>query len=251
MAVTGTSTFTVTRNQIIEAALRGLAVLEEGAQPTATALENGSFALNLIMKKWQTHGIKLWTITELTIPLTANQTTYNIGPAGSAPTVDLVTDKPLRLIQSFLRNTSVSPQVDIPMTIISQQEYNILGSKFSTGTTNSVFYMPYTTYGTVSVFLTPDTNTATNYDLHLTVQRPIYDIKNANDNFDFPSEWFLALKWALMAEMASDYDKTLQDKTYYDGKALQFQKDLEDWDIEHSSTFFQPDVRTGFNRNFR
>jgi len=248
MAVTGISNFVVTRNQVIEAALRGLSVLEEGAQPSAAALENCGFSLNLIMKKWQSEGVKLWTITELTLPLVAGQTTYNIGTASNN---DLVTDKPLRLIQSFLRNTGVSPAVDIPMTIISQQEYNILGSKFSTGTTNSVFYQPYTTYGTVSVFLTPDTNTSTNYQLHLTVQRPIYIVNNPNDNFDFPSEWFLALKWALMAEVASDYDKNLNERTYIDSKATLFKQELLDWDIEHSSTFFQPDQRTGFNRNFR
>jgi hypothetical protein len=251
MAVTGTTTFTVTRNQIIEAALRGLSVLEEGGQPSATAVENASFALNLIMKKWQTHGIKLWTIGDVNLPLVAGQTSYNIGPAGSASTIDLVTNKPLRVLQAYLRNNSVSPAVDIPMQLISEQEYIILGSKFSQGTTNSVFYKPYVNYGTVRVFLTPDTNTATNYTLKLNVQRPIYDVNNPNDNFDFPSEWFLALKWALMAELASDYDKTLQDKNYYDQKAMLCQKDIEDWDIEHSSTFFQPDVRTGFNRNFR
>ena len=250
MAVTGISNFVVTRNQVIEASLRGLSVLEEGAQPTATALENAGFALNLIMKKWQSSGIKLWTITELTLPLVANQTSYNIGPTGTITPLALNTDRPLRLIQSFLRNTSVNPDIDIPMTIISQQEYNLLGSKFSTGTTNSVYYQPFPTYGTLKVFLTPDSNTATNYELHLTVQRPIYIVNNPNDNFDFPSEWFMALKWALMAELSSDYDKTLQDKTYYDAKAMMLQKEVEDWDIEYSSTFFQPDVRTGFNRKF-
>lgn len=248
MAVTGISNLVVTRDQIISASLRGLSVLEEGAQPSSTALQNASFALNLIMKKWQSEGIKLWTITELTLPLVANKTTYNIGTAVGN---DLVTDKPLKLIQSFLRNTSVTPDVDIPMTIISQQEYNLLGSKYTTGTTNSVYYMPYRDYGTLSVFLTPDTATATNYQLHLTVQRPIYVVNNPNDNFDFPSEWFLALKWALMAELASDYDKNLQDKGYYDVKAEMLKKDLQDWDVENASTFFQPDQRTGFNRNFR
>ena len=251
MAVTGISNWVVTRNQVIEAALRGLSVLEEGAQPSATALENASFALNLIMKKWQSSGIKLWTVTELTLPLVSGQTSYNIGPTGTASTIDLATDKPLRLIQSFLRNTGVTPPTDTPMQIISQQEYNLLGSKQSTGTTNSVYYWPYVNYGTVTIFLTPDTNTSTNYQLHLTVQRPIYIVNNPNDNFDFPAEWFMALKWALMAELSSDYDKTLNDKTYYDGKAIQLQKEIEDWDIEHSSTFFQPDVRMGFNRTFR
>ena len=51
MATSGTTTFTVTRDQIIEAALRSLAVLEEGATPGPNALENASFSLNLIFLK--------------------------------------------------------------------------------------------------------------------------------------------------------------------------------------------------------
>ena len=65
MATSGTTTFTVTRDQIIEAALRSLSVLEEGAQPSATTLENSSFSLNLILKKWQSEGMKIWTIKEV------------------------------------------------------------------------------------------------------------------------------------------------------------------------------------------
>jgi hypothetical protein len=248
MAVSGTTTFTVTRDQIIESSLRSLAVLEEGAQPSATSLENASFSLNLILKKWQSEGIKLWTVVEYTIPLVASQTSYTIGPSS---TYDFNADKPLRIIQSFLRNISVSPPVDLPMTLISEQEYNILGSKQSQGNVNSVFYKSWRDYGEIKVFLTPNSSTATNYQLHLTVQRPIMDITQPNQNFDFPSEWFLALKWALAAELASDYEKPLTDKTYYEQKAGMLKQELMDWDIEWASTFFQPDVRTGFNRSFR
>jgi hypothetical protein len=338
MATSGTTTFTVTRDQIIESALRSLAVLEEGAQPSATTLENSSFSLNLILKKWQSEGIKLWTVVEYVLPLVTNQTSYTIGPSAI---YDYNADKPLRLIQCFLRNLSnatdsvgkislVSPgsgyssvagnpvsatgglgsgasfnltyggnvntgtgyvtevqlantgggtysvgdiltmqggsyttpatvrvdsllnvTTDMPMTIISQQEYNILGSKQSQGNVNTVYYKPWRDYGEISVFLTPNTFTSTNYNLHLFVQRPIEDITSSNQNFDFPSEWFLALKWGLVAELASDYEKTLQDKQYYEQRANQLKQELMDWDIEWSSTFFQPDVRAGFNRSFR
>jgi len=248
MAVSGTTTFTVTRDQIIESALRSLAVLEEGAQPSATTIQNSSFSLNLILKKWQSEGIKLWTVVEYTIPLSSNKTSYTIGPSAS---YDLNADKPLRVIQAFLRNMSVNPYIDLPMNLISQQEYNILGSKFSTGIINSVFYKPWRDYGEIKVFLTPDANTSTNYELHLTVQRPIMDINKPNENFDFPQEWFLALKWALVAELASDYEKTLNDKQYYEQKATLLKNELMDWDIEWTSTYFQPDVRGGFNRDFR
>ena len=332
MAVSGTTNFTVTRDQIIESALRSLAVLEEGSQPSATTLENASFSLNLILKKWQSEGIKLWTVVEYTIPLVTNKTTYTIGPSSA---YDLNADKPLRVIQSFLRNISlnttnsignstiisngsgytilptnpvtanggtgsgasfnintsgstitsailsdggtgytvgdiltlnsgtyvtpatirvdsvVNTFIDLPMTLISQQEYNILGSKFSEGTVNSLLYKPWRDYGEVSVFLTPNTSAAATYELHITLQRPIMDITKPNENFDLPQEWFLALKWALVAELASDYDKTINDKGYYDNKALMLKNEVMDWDIEWTSTFFQPDVRGGFNRDFR
>ena len=116
MATSGTTTFSVTRNNIIESSLRLLGVLEEGAQPTAQAIENASMVLNMMLKDWQTDGIKIWTIHEMIIPLVNNQTSYTIGPASGN---DVIADKPLRLIQSFLRNISVTPNVDLPMTIIS------------------------------------------------------------------------------------------------------------------------------------
>ena len=332
MATSGTTTFTVTRDQIIEAALRSLAVLEEGATPGPNALENASFSLNLILKKWQSEGIKIWTIKEYILPLVPNQTSYTIGPSA---TYNLNAAKPLRLIQAYLRDLSndtssvgkisltsggsgytvqptnpvsatggtgsgatfnltftgasvtsvmlantggssyavgdvltmaggtfttaatvtvdslLSVYTDMPMTVISQQEYNMLSSKQSQGNVNTVYFKPWRDYGEVSVFLTPNTFTAENYELHLFVQTPIEDISSANQNFDFPSEWFLALKWNLAADLASDYEKTLTDKQYYEQKASMLKNELMDWDIEWSSTFFQPDARSGYGRSFR
>jgi hypothetical protein len=248
MSVSGTTSFTVTRDQIIEAALQDLSVLEEGAQPSSTALQKAAFTLNLIIKNWQIDGIKLWTIDNLVIPLVNGQTVYNIGPDSGN---DVVTNKPLKVIQGFLRNMSVSPYVDIPMQALSRQEYNMLGSKFSTGTTNSYFYNPKATYGELSVFLTPDTNTSTNYELIVVSQRPLMDMTKPTDNFDFPSEWFLALKWALQSELANSYDKPLADRQYIDAKAKFFKDELEDWDVENASVFFVPDIRMGLNKGYR
>lgn len=97
----------------------------------------------------------------------------------------------------------------MPMTVISQQEYNMLSSKQSQGNMNTLYFKAWRDYAEVSVFLTPNTFTAENYEVHLFVQTPIEDITSANQNFDFPSEWFLALKWNLVADLASDYEKLL------------------------------------------
>lgn len=245
MATSGTTTFSVTRNNIIEASLRLLGVLEEGAQPTAQAIENASMVLNMMLKDWMTDGIKLWTIHEMVIPLVNNQTSYTIGPASGN---DVIADKPLRLIQSFLRNISVSPPVDLPMTIISEQEYNILGAKKNTGTINTVFYKPYLNHGELKVFLTPNQNTVQNYELHINVQKPIQDITTANQTFDFPSEWFQCLRWGLAAELVGDYGLPLDKAAAFITRSEQYKERLMAWDIEWASTFFQPDIRAQIPR---
>ena len=245
MATSGTTTFSVTRNNIIEASLRLLGVLEEGAQPTAQAIESASLVLNMMLKDWMTDGIKLWTTHEIILPLVNNQTTYTIGPdAGN----DLVDDKPLRLIQSFLRNISVTPNVDLPMTIISEQEYNILGAKKNTGTINTVFYKPYLNYGQVKVFLTPNQSTVDDYELHMNVQKPIQDITGANQTFDFPQEWYQCLRWGLASELAADYGVPLDRLAGVIQRAEQYKQRLMAWDVEYASTFFQPDIRAQIPR---
>lgn len=240
MSVSGTTNFSVTRNDIIASSLRLLGVLEEGTVPNATSIENASLVLNMLIKDWMTDGIKLWSVDELVIPLTVNKTSYTIGPDNSN---DVVNYKPLRVIQAFLRNTSVNPHVDMPMTLISEQEYNILGSKFSTGTVNSVFYKPYVSNGIVKVFLTPDTHAEQTYELHVAYQRPLMDITNANQTFDFPQEWYQSLRWGLAAELAADYGIPTDRAAAIITRANSYKERLMAWDVEAQSTFFQPDVR--------
>ena len=322
MATSGTTTFSITRNDLISASLRGLGVLEEGAQPTANMIENASLVLNMMLKDWMTDGIKMWTVEEYIIPLKTNQTDYTIGPSSA---YDVNKSKPLRVIQAFLRNLSnpnnavgrtsiinggnysvqptnavsvtggagsgatfnltytgsavtgislqasgggyaigdiltvqggtfVTPAtisvdslsntfVDQPLIIVSQQEYNFLGSKFSTGTSNSVQYWPYVDYGTLKVFLTPDDNTSDNYEIHLTVQRAIYDINKANETFDFPQEWYQALRWGLASELILDYGIPDNKAVLITQRAQMYKDRLAAWDTENASTMFQPDMR--------
>lgn len=241
MAVSGTTTFSVTRNDIIEASLRLLGVLEEGAVPNPTSIENASLVLNMLIKDWMTDGIKLWTTEEITLPLVNGQTTYTIGTGSS---YDLNWHKPLRMIQAFLRNLSVNPPIDLPMSIISEQEYNILGSKFSGGQVNSVFFKPYREYGQVKVFLTPNQYTSSNYELHMNVQRPIYDMNKATETFDFPQEWYQALRWGLAAELVADYGIMDQRGAMIIQRAEMYKDRMAAWDTEYASTFFQPDARS-------
>ena len=322
-----TTTYSISRDQIISSALRKLQVLELGVTPDNDTLTNASQSLNIMIKAWQTQGIKLWTIQEYVLPLVANQNLYKIGqtsvktgtvtisnstpgvitytsngltvgtaviftttgtlPTGltasstyyivSTPTgdtftvsstlggaaiatssagtgvhtctittpvtVDKTTDKPLKVIQGWIRNISVTPNIDIPVQLLSRQEYNILGSKYATGQVNSIWYDPRTTYGEVHTYLTPDATIAANYQLYLVAQRPLGDILLSSDIPDFPSEWMQALVWGLADELAMEYGSHVNLRQEIFMKADRYKNDLMDWDVENTSTYFQVDQR--------
>ena len=237
------TSFTVTRDQVIISALRKLGVIELGGTPDADTLTNASLVLNLMIKMWAVDGLKIWTVDELTLPLVASKTSYVIGPGG-----DLVTDKPLKLIQAWLRNTSVTPQIDTPMQILSKQEYNILGSKGSTGTANSVFLDPRVNTSTLYSYLTPEAYTATTYQMHLVVQRMMSDVLTGTAIPDFPTEWMQALVWGLADQLAIEYSVPMNHRQEIMTRALGYKEQMTAFDVESTSTFFTPDMRFGIHR---
>lgn len=231
--------YSITRDMIVSSALRKLQVIELGITPDASTLSNAAQALNVVIKSWQTQGIKLWTVENYVIPLTATKNAYVISPSGP----DLVQDKPLKVIQAWMRNIGVTPNIDTPLLPISRQEYNVLGSKNSSGMVNSYWYEPGTISGTVTVFLTPDTSTATNYQLYLVGQRPLNDILLSTDIPDFPNEWMQALVWGLADELAIEYGVNTNVRNEISMKANKYRTELEGWDVENASTYFTPDMR--------
>jgi hypothetical protein len=244
------STYSVNSQQIITLALNKLGVLEIGDSPDTNTTNNAQMTLNLLIKQYNTEGLKLWKNSELIIPLTTGKTSYILGGSTSTlmydslnPTV-AITDKPLKAIQGFYRNVQVTPNIDTPLLLISKQEYNMLGSKFSTGIANTMFYDPRNLYGVLYVYLTPDANASTNIQVHLVCQMPLNDINATTDIPDFPVEWMNCLVWGLADELALQYGVPLNARQEIAQRAMMYKEKLSDWDVEYNSTFFMPDFRS-------
>lgn len=245
------STFTVTRDQIITQALIKLNVLEIGDTPDAATISYMSTALNLLLKQMTVDGLKIWKNTELVIPMTAGQTTYVLGGSSTVPMYDSfdtglttpITDKPLKVIQGWYRNNTATPPIDVPLQILSKQEYNTLGSKYSQGVANSIFYDIKQNNGILYVYLTPNTFVQSNYYIHLVAQMPINDLNRAQDIPDFPNEWMNCLVWSLADQVAIDYTVPANHRQEIAQRAMIYKEKMTDWDVESTSTFFQPDLR--------
>jgi hypothetical protein len=251
------STYSVTRDQIITLALGKLGVLEIGDTPDANTIANAAMVLNLLVKQFSIDGLKLWKVSEIIVPLTSGKASYILGGSNSdlmydtqAPTV-AITDRPLKCIQGFYRNIQSTPYIDTPVLVVSKQEYNVLGSKYSTGTANTIFYDVKKLNGILYVYLTPDTNSQNNLQLHLVVQLPLNDVAASSDVPDFPNEWMNCLVWSLADELALQYGVPMNSRQEISQRAVMYKEKLSDWDVEAASTFFSPDFRSTGSTAYR
>lgn len=258
MSSSGTASYNISRNDLITSSLRIIGVLREGDVMNATQLNNAIPVLQMLIKNMQSNGLALWTYQQIIIPDVASKNTYTIGPSGA----DITNVRPLRLMDgTFLRQTINGFTYDVPMRQLSRLEYLQLGAKGSLGVPNSVYYFPgidvagpspssvltspSTGYGTLYVYVTPQDTSRT---LYCNFQRPLYDVTNETDEFDFPQEWFQVLKFMLAGNLAFEYPQVDINKAREiraEGKRLQ--DEAQSWSVENSPVYFQPDMQMNWN----
>jgi hypothetical protein len=231
MAVTGTSTFTVTRDDIIKAALRALGALGVGETPITEDYLNCSQALNIMIKSWAKKGLPLWVNQQITIPMVSGVSAYKLGPTATG-SGSIVMPKPIRFVEAFLRDSN---NIDVPLTQVSQQEYNTQGNKAAAGNPNQFYYDSQEADGILYVLNVPDNSTDV---IKAQVQRQFYDMTSSGDNFDFPQAWFQALKWGLAAELCTEYPVDVQMISYYEQKAAGTLQECFDESVEETSVYF-------------
>lgn len=234
MSTSNSTNFNVTRNEIIHGALRILGVVGEGQTPSAQQYTDASEALNYLVKAWENQGVLIWCVKSTDITLVAGTADYNIG---LSQTVNVA--KPLKIYQAFRRTTN---NVDVPMTILSQQQYNMLGNKTSSGAPSQLYYNSQRDYGTLSLYPVPD-STVTSDVVRIYYQRPIEDFDASTDNADIPQEMLRALKYDLANEMAFEYGLPATDRQVLEQRSERYKAEALAFNIEDTSYYFQVDRR--------
>jgi hypothetical protein len=117
MATTGTSTFNLDMNDLIEEAF------ERCGQELRTGYDfrTARRSLNLLSIEWANRGINLWTIEQGQIPLYQNQSIYSL----PVDTIDL--------LDQVVRTGTGTNQTDININRISESTYSTIPNKNATG----------------------------------------------------------------------------------------------------------------------
>lgn len=230
MSTSGTSSWTLTRDSVINAALRKLAVISGGSAPQTYEVSNATEAFNAMVKGFQADGMPVWAIKKYSFTVTSGTATYNIG---TGQTLD--TPVPLKVIQAY---RTPSGGVNVPMNIYTSYNFNLLPLSYTSGTPINLYYQPFPTYGTINLWPIPQDSTTS---ITIVYQRPFEDMTGASNDFDFPSYWTEAMIYGLAWRLSPEYGIPVMDRGVLAKEAAYFKEQALNYGSEEGSMYLQPD----------
>lgn len=230
MATSPSYKFTMTRDDIIGAALRLTGAFGDQDVIPSSDIANCAQALNILAKELANDGLPLWCVVDFPVALIAGQATYNLSQLTGQP-------RPIRLLDLYLRSETGN---DVTMKIVSRYDYNTLGSKSTPGVPNQAFYDPQLGAAMITLYDVPTDATRT---MHVVYQRQIQDFNLNSDNPDFPQEAFRLLKWCLADEIALEYQASGDVRNEIGMRAATYREKFFASEQEQASISFTPSER--------
>lgn len=228
MSTSGSTSWELTRDGIISAALRKIGVLRQGGTANSDMLSTGQTALNGVIARFNTLGMPLWKRYEDSVTLVASTSTYTLTNTIKLPAV-------------YLRNTNSSVQYEIEQ----KSEYDIDRMPYSaTGIPTCWSFTPNISEGgTLRIWPTPDSSTASNYTLRVIKQQEMETFTAAAETPDLPPYWTDAIIYALAVALAPEYGIPLNDRVSLRQEAKEYLDQAKGYSDEDGSFFIQPYTR--------
>jgi hypothetical protein len=206
MTTTGTSTFNLNLNELVEEAYEraGLELR------TGYDLRTARRSLNLLTIEWANKGINLWTIEEGQIPMVTGQATYDL----PVDTIDLL-DQVIRTNAG-----SASNQTDININRISESTYSTIPNKLAQGRPIQVWINRQSgavepvsgiAYPVVTVWPTPN-DPGDQYTFVYWRMRRIQDAGNGVNTQDIPFRFLTAMVAGLALYIAMKKPEVTTDR---------------------------------------
>jgi hypothetical protein len=235
--VSGVSSWTMTRDQIISSALRKLGILVDGAVPTTTQLAAAQEALNNIMFTLYAQGMPIWAMTTTFFTPVLGQIAYPVGLGLGSGNLNI--QAPLKVTQAFSRD--LISNTDIPMNIYTQYNYNLLSTKVNEGYPVHLWYQPGNQQGTITIWPAPDQYTATNRVIYFVYQKPFDQFVVGTDTPDMPQVWIEPLIYSLAHRLGPEYGIPLGELDKFNEQASAMIQNALSFGTEEGALFLQPD----------
>ena len=247
MATSGSRNWIATRNDIINAALRKLGIKDIFNPATAAEVEEASFALNAMVSAWQNDGVRLWTMADEIMPLTADTASYALGSTilemrnpifrrddsddelspltreeyyaipdkkSSGDPINIYVDYQLANPTAYVwpvpeNTTSMVVGTDALYYLCIKDHTSAAADRPITGANYATYWQAVSTStSTVWAASTAYYSDVVRYSKVLRLQ----DFDIAADNPDFPVRWMQALIYGLAVDLSSEYKIPLNER---------------------------------------
>lgn len=191
----------MTGRDLVSASLRLLGVLASGETPSASEATDGLSALNRLIDSWSNESLLIPNKVREVFPFVSSKAAYTMGPGG-----DFNTTRPQRIENALLQVTGGSAPVEIPMHLLTEDQYaNILLK-------GMVSNMPLYAYAegtypleTINFYPVP----ATSYNVVLYSWKPISEIATLDTVISLPPGYERALNFNLAVDLSPEFGKQL------------------------------------------
>jgi len=147
-------------------------------------------------------------------------------------------DRPNELLEVYRRN--IDDVVDVPLIRLSRTDFFTLSDKDTSGIPVNFYYDPQLTNTVLHVWPTASAGFAKDSTLQLLIKKPFDDMDSANDDFEFPQEWYEPLVYGLAERIAPMIGYPLQDRQMLKMEAAQYLDLALSFDHEQTDVTFVP-----------
>ena len=197
----------VTATSLITSALDDLGIYSVGETLSAADLSDGRRRLNAMMSGLALQSLTIPAEVRETFTVTANTSTYTIGSGA-----DFNTIRPIKVLRAGLLYNTLSPTVERPCSLLTEQSYANISIKAQTSTEwIAVYYSPTfatSNYGTIYLYPTP--TTADNL-LVLYFLQPLVEFADATTSYQIPPGYEEFLSYNLALRLASPHSRPVPD----------------------------------------
>jgi len=194
VATSGTITFNLNAQQVIDAALQKIGVLGEGETASGNQYTEAERELNLMGLTWSMEGPNLWTLAETSITLVSGTQTYTLSP------------RPRAVMNMRFAIDGVE---QYPMTEWDRQDWDRFPMKTQTGNPYKYVIDRQRAATTVKLWPVPTFSSGAQ-TVPYSYERVWQDITSPSQDLDVPQEWLETVTVNLGARLADDYRLTGQ-----------------------------------------
>ena len=185
MATSGTATFNLDINEIIEEAYERAGL---GRAFSGNDYRTARRSLNLLGQEFANRGINLWTIEEATQALSSGTASYTL-PA------DVVS-----ILDHVIRTGSGSTQSDLSITRMSVGEYASINNKNTQGRPTRIYIERLRDAPRITVWPVPESDTFTL--VYYRIRRIEDSVSGSNSQYDAPTRFLPAIVSGLAYHLA-------------------------------------------------